>query len=90
MTPSDTLINTYLHALLSTGHDIKSLMLNLLATLIFLLPIAIYLKRELTQTYITGVGILLLVTTIVPPFGLYRPHPYSDWPRNKPFKFRGD
>jgi hypothetical protein len=36
------------------------------------------------------VGILLLVTVIVPPFGLYRPHPYSDWPRNKPLKFRGD
>ncbi len=71
-----------------TGHDIKSLLINVATTFLFLLPIAIYVDRENTQNYIKAVGGSLLVAFLAPPVGPYRPHPYSDWEGNKPFTLR--
>jgi len=30
----------------------------------------------------------MLIAILAPPIGLYRPHPYSDWERNKPWPRR--
>lgn len=70
------------------GHDIKSLLLNLASLILFLLPFAIYLDRENTKNFCMAVGGVWLLTALVPPIGLYRPHPYTDWPSNKPWPRR--
>mmetsp|Transcript_240 Transcript_240/g.394 ORF Transcript_240/g.394 Transcript_240/m.394 type:complete len:80 (+) Transcript_240:185-424(+) len=67
-----------------TGTDPKSLAINLATILLFLLPFAVYLDEELTWRYVAIVGGAFAFTLIVPPVGWTRPHPYSDWPRNKP------
>ena len=32
----------------------------------------------------------LAISVLAPPFGFYRPHPYTDWPANKPFRFKNN
>ncbi|GFH51131.1 hypothetical protein CTEN210_07607 [Chaetoceros tenuissimus] len=70
------------------GHDIKSLLLNLATTLLFILPVVIYFDQENAKQYMMIVAGALVVAFLTPPFGPYRPHPYSDWPGNKPFTLR--
>eukprot|EP00558_Chaetoceros_sp_UNC1202_P013160 CAMPEP_0197241028 /NCGR_PEP_ID=MMETSP1429-20130617/7174_1 /TAXON_ID=49237 /ORGANISM="Chaetoceros sp., Strain UNC1202" /LENGTH=82 /DNA_ID=CAMNT_0042700789 /DNA_START=98 /DNA_END=346 /DNA_ORIENTATION=+ len=72
------------------GHDIKSLLLNLALTLSFILPVAIYIKREFTKEFCMATAAAAFIATIAPPFGFYRPHPYTDWEGNTPFKLRRD
>mmetsp|Transcript_19742 Transcript_19742/g.24358 ORF Transcript_19742/g.24358 Transcript_19742/m.24358 type:complete len:80 (-) Transcript_19742:329-568(-) len=67
------------------GHDIKSILINIATAICFILPIAIYLNRESMQTYFMVAGGSLFLAMLAPPIGLYRPHPYSDWERNKPW-----
>ena len=72
----------------ATGHDIKSLLINLATIFLLALPFAIYKDRENTQKYFMFVGGSFLVAFLAPPIGRYRPHPYSDWVGNKPFTLR--
>jgi hypothetical protein len=63
-------------------------MINLSTFIVFILPIAIYFSRENTKNFcLAAVGSMVLAI-LAPPFGLYRPHPYSDWERNKPWPRR--
>lgn len=70
------------------GHDIKSLLLNLATLLLFILPVVAYLDQENAKNYCLIVAGGLVISVLAPPFGFYRPHPYSDWPANKPFMFK--
>mmetsp|Transcript_8795 Transcript_8795/g.16599 ORF Transcript_8795/g.16599 Transcript_8795/m.16599 type:complete len:88 (-) Transcript_8795:168-431(-) len=70
------------------GHDIKSILLNISTTFLFVSPFAIYFDRENTQRYLMVVVGALAIAFLTPPVGPYRPHPYSDWERNKPFTLR--
>mmetsp|Transcript_10381 Transcript_10381/g.15546 ORF Transcript_10381/g.15546 Transcript_10381/m.15546 type:complete len:85 (-) Transcript_10381:303-557(-) len=70
------------------GHDIKSLLINLATIFLIVSPVAIYVDRENMQKYCMIVGGSFLVAFLAPPIGRYRPHPYSDWERNKPFTLR--
>lgn len=63
-------------------------MLNLATLIVFVLPVAVYVDREKTQTYCAVAAAALAIATLAPPFGVYRPHPYSDWENNKPFTLR--
>jgi len=72
-----------------SGHDIKSLALNLATFLLFMLPFAIYYGEEGKEKLYCGVvagGLALSI--IIPPFGWMRPHPYTDMPGNEPLTFR--
>ncbi len=83
-----TTINHGMHQFVS-GHDLKSLALNLGTILLFLLPFALCYGEE--EKYLTYIGIVvgsLLLAVIVPPFGWMRPHPYTDMPGNEPMTFR--
>lgn len=63
-------------------------MINLATFVCFMLPIAIYIDRENSKNFILVSLGCIFVSILAPPFGLYRPHPYSDWEGNKPFRVR--
>ena len=73
-----------------TGHDIKSLTLNLATTFLFFLPIALYIVTTNEQRLYCcgGVVAMLLLAIVVPPMGWMRPHSYTDLPGNTPFLLR--
>jgi|AntRauTorckE5430_2_1112549.scaffolds.fasta_scaffold24428_1 hypothetical protein len=81
-------VDTSYYTSLITGHDIKSLLINLATIFLFFIPFAIYLDRENTQNYLMILGGSFVAAFIAPPFGRYRPHPYTDWEGNKPFTLR--
>lgn len=84
-----TNIFTYIYSLEKIGHDIKSLLINLATLICFFAPIALYfLEGEERILLLKVAGGALAVATLAPPFGIYRPHPYSDWAHNKPWPRR--
>eukprot|EP00536_Pseudo-nitzschia_multiseries_P014222 jgi/Psemu1/310735/fgenesh1_kg.673_\ len=68
-----------------SGHDIKSLAINLATFLFFIVPFGLYLYPEYKNEQLIIVGIGFVVAFFVPPIGTLRPHPYSDIPGNRPF-----
>ena len=75
--------------MISKGHDIKSLALNLATSLLFFLPFALYFgEEEKYQLYCAVVVGGLVLSLLVPPVGWMRPHPYTDMPGNEPLTFR--
>mmetsp|Transcript_37736 Transcript_37736/g.69709 ORF Transcript_37736/g.69709 Transcript_37736/m.69709 type:complete len:81 (+) Transcript_37736:174-416(+) len=73
-----------------TGRDLKSLALNLATILFFFLPIVCYLDRPNAWNYVGISGAAIVLSILVPPVGWLRPHPYSDFPNNKPYPRRDD
>jgi hypothetical protein len=69
----------------AAGLDIKSLVLNLASTLLFVLPFIVYSYSEHTETAVAVVAGSMMVSLLVPPIGWRRPHPYSDDPKNYPY-----
>lgn len=67
----------------SSGHDQKSLLINLFTTLLFLSPIPWYLQTASFQTLVIMNIFIFGVAILYPPVGWLRPHPYSDFERNK-------
>lgn len=75
----------------NTGHDIKSLAINLFTFLLFMLPFALYLDGEKNgYNYVYVVAGTMALMYIIPPVGWLRPHVYSDFENNKPFPRRND
>ena len=74
----------------SAGHDLKSLVLNLASTLLFLLPFVAYFYTEHLEMGAAVVGGSMVVSLLVPPIGWRRPHPYSDDPTNYPYPRKGN
>jgi hypothetical protein len=72
----------------TAGHDIKSLALNLAMIILFVLPFAIYYYPEYLKEEIGVMVGGFVIAFITPPYGVLRPHPYSDSEHNKPFLFR--
>ena len=72
----------------TAGHDIKSLALNLAMSILFILPFAIYYYPEYLQEEIGVMVGGFVIAFLAPPYGVLRPHPYSDQENNKPFLFR--
>mmetsp|Transcript_436 Transcript_436/g.550 ORF Transcript_436/g.550 Transcript_436/m.550 type:complete len:82 (-) Transcript_436:80-325(-) len=68
-----------------TGRDIKSLVINLATTLLFILPIVAYFYREESLNFAYAVAASLALAFITPPVGWKRPHPYTDKPGNEPY-----
>lgn len=83
---SSAITNNYSPA----GHDMKSLVLNLFSTLLFLLPFLAYFHSEQLQTGVIVVAASLVLALLVPPIGWRRPHPYSDDPSNLPYPRKAD
>lgn len=73
---------------IKAGHDIKSLILNLAMIILFVLPFAIYYYPEYLKEEISVMVGGFVLAFITPPYGVLRPHPYSDSEHNKPFLFR--
>mmetsp|Transcript_51854 Transcript_51854/g.155622 ORF Transcript_51854/g.155622 Transcript_51854/m.155622 type:complete len:81 (-) Transcript_51854:226-468(-) len=73
-----------------TGTDLKSLVINLFTIFFFFLPIVCYFDRANAWNYVGICGISFVIALIVPPMGWLRPHPYSDFPNNKPYPRRDD
>jgi len=71
-----------------TGIDPKSLVLNLASSMLFFMPILMYLKMEYFVPYVQATVGVFALAFIVPPVGWLRPHPYSDLPGNKPIGYR--
>ena len=65
-------------------------MINLATFICFIVPIALYVLDEPQQRMLVlkVAGGALALATLAPPFGIYRPHPYSDWGHNKPWPRR--
>ena len=72
----------------TAGHDIKSLALNLAMSILFVLPFAIYYYPDYLQEEIGVMVGGFVLAFLAPPYGVLRPHPYSDQEKNKPFLFR--
>lgn len=71
-----------------TGHDIKSLLLNLSSIIIILVPIGWLVfndNEEYKKMMLIASGVSLVLALLAPPVGWRRPHPYSDDPTNFPF-----
>jgi hypothetical protein len=68
--------------LLGSGIDIKSVLLNIASTLLFLLPFVAYFASEYVQEAMLAVGGSFGIAFLAPPWGWKRPHPYSDNPKN--------
>ncbi|KAL7572024.1 hypothetical protein ACA910_001678 [Epithemia clementina (nom. ined.)] len=66
-----------------SGHDLKSIMINLATTILFLLPFAAYLYTEHIKLQVAVTVGALILAIIIPPIGWMRPHPYSDIPSNR-------
>jgi hypothetical protein len=66
-----------------TGHDLKSLLINLASLLLILLPIAAYLDTERIKIYAGIVAASMVLAYVASPVGWMRPHPYSDMPENR-------
>lgn len=67
------------------GTDIKSLAINLASLLLFVLPFAAYFDRDHWKIYSGVVAVSMVLALLTPPMGWLRPHPYSDFPNNKPY-----
>ena len=77
--------------IVQSGHDIKSLAINLATFVVFVLPFALYFgEDEHAKMYIGAVVGFMALAAILPPFGWMRPHPYTDIPGNEPLTFRKD
>jgi len=64
-------------------------MINLVTTIVFLLPFAIYFDGDNSMKYCSAALGTLVLTILTPPIGFYRPHPYSDWgEKNHPVRFK--
>eukprot|EP00523_Entomoneis_sp_CCMP467_P000856 CAMPEP_0168751660 /NCGR_PEP_ID=MMETSP0724-20121128/17953_1 /TAXON_ID=265536 /ORGANISM="Amphiprora sp., Strain CCMP467" /LENGTH=78 /DNA_ID=CAMNT_0008799821 /DNA_START=59 /DNA_END=295 /DNA_ORIENTATION=- len=68
----------------TTGHEIKSILINIASALLFILPVAAYFYMEHAKEMIAGVAASFALAYIAPPMGWMRPHPYSDMPGNRP------
>ena len=79
-----TCMHTHTH---TAGHDIKSLALNFASSLLILLPFAVYFYPEYLKEEIGVVCITFVGAYLAPPRGMLRPHPFSDYPENAPFRF---
>jgi hypothetical protein len=95
----NTFSHSFLISLCFTGHDVKSLLLNLSAILTLLSPLFFYVHyggilfspkitiwiRPHVPSYLIWTGLCIGITFLIPPMGFYRPHVYSDWgARNQP------
>ena len=67
-----------------SGHDVKSLLLNLWSITVFLMPFALFFLQDNDHRLIyTGVTVTSTLLALgYPPMGWKRPHPYSDQPEN--------
>ena len=75
----------------NTGHDIKSLLINLATALLFFLPGPLYFGDEdQIKMYLYVLVGSFVVCLLAPPMGWMRPHPYTDIPGNEPLTFRKD
>ena len=70
--------------LLPAGLDLKSLLLNLASTLLFVLPFALFFYFEFAQEMVIVLAAVFGLALLAPPMGWRRPHPYSDDPTNVP------
>lgn len=68
-----------------SGHDIKSLGINVASLFLFFLPIACYLFRSVCREMCLATLASFVVAYLLPPVGWKRPHPYSDMPDNVPW-----
>ncbi len=75
----------WIPSLHADGHDIKSLLINLASFLLFILPFGVYYYPEFKNEQFIAVGASFVLAFLAPPIGVLRPHPYSDFPKNKPF-----
>eukprot|EP00522_Entomoneis_paludosa_P003087 CAMPEP_0172475242 /NCGR_PEP_ID=MMETSP1065-20121228/69768_1 /TAXON_ID=265537 /ORGANISM="Amphiprora paludosa, Strain CCMP125" /LENGTH=78 /DNA_ID=CAMNT_0013233439 /DNA_START=88 /DNA_END=324 /DNA_ORIENTATION=+ len=68
----------------TTGHELKSILINIATILLFILPVASYIYIDHAKEMIAGVAGSFILAFIAPPMGWMRPHPYSDMPGNRP------
>jgi len=72
-----------------SGHDIKSLLLNLAMSILLALPYLAYMYPEYIKEEI-GVTIGgFVIAFLAPPYGVLRPHPFSDSAYNTPYLMKG-
>ena len=57
-------------------------------SILFVLPFAIYYYPDYLQEEIGVMVGGFVLAFLAPPYGVLRPHPYSDQENNKPFLFR--
>eukprot|EP00934_Nitzschia_sp_Nitz4_P004123 Nitzschia sp. Nitz4//scaffold5_size260463//124895//125292//NITZ4_000981-RA/size260463-processed-gene-0.382-mRNA-1//-1//CDS//3329555337//4113//frame0 len=69
----------------STGHDMKSIAINIATTLVFLVPFVAYFNNPILVKFCLVAVVGLSIAYVVPPVGYRKPHPYSDDPNNLPY-----
>ena len=67
----------------SSGHDLKSLLINFFTTVLFLSPLLWYFHTVSNQVLFALNCGTFAIAFVYPPIGWLRPHPYSDFRSNK-------